>query len=148
MDISADKPRGEWYDSFPGKGIVYDLTSAALSSPDTGGRLRAVVGLGKSGDPRAVRPLVDLAADHDPAIRRGAIAALGELKSGRSVEVLIERLRDRGEQVEIRQLAAGTLAAIRSTGAIHELRVFSADGAEDQELRSYAAALLAHSGIV
>ncbi|WP_292424303.1 HEAT repeat domain-containing protein [Methanoregula sp.] len=146
MEISAEKSRGEWYDSFPGKGIVYDLSSTALSAPDTDGRLRAVTALGKSGDPRAVRPLMDLVADHDPAIRRGAIAALCELKSGRPVEVLIERLRDRSEQADIRRLAAETLAAIRSTGALHGLREFSADADEDPELRSYAAGLLAHSG--
>ena len=148
MDISAEKPRGEWYDSFPGKGIVYDLTSVALSGPDTEGRLRAVVGLGKSGDPRAVRPLMDLVADHDPDIRRGAIAALCELKSGRSVEVLIERLRDKSEQGDIRRLAAETLAAIRSTGALRELNEFAADAKEETDLRSYTSALIAHLGTV
>jgi HEAT repeat protein len=146
MDLSAEKSRGEWYDSFPGKGVVYDLTFTALSGPDAGGRLRAVTALGKSGDPRAVRPLMDLVADRDPALRRGAIAALGELKSGRPVEVLIERLRDRNELADIRRLAAGTLAAIRSTGALHGLREFSADAGEDPELRSYATELLAHTG--
>jgi HEAT repeat protein len=146
MDISVEKPRGEWYDSFPGKGIVYDMSSTALSGPDTGGRLRAVVGLGKSGDPRAVRPLMDLVADPDPAIRRGAIAALCELKSGRSVEVLIERLRDKSEQADIRRLAAETLATIRSTGALRELNEFAADAKEDTGLRSYTSALLAHTG--
>ncbi|MGA2160902.1 MAG: HEAT repeat domain-containing protein [Methanoregula sp.] len=148
MDISAEKSRGEWYDSFPGKGIVYDMSSVALSDQNTDGRLRAVTGLGKSGDPRAVRPLMDLVGDQDPAIRRGAIAALGELKSGRPVEVLIERLRDRNEQVDIRRLAADTLAAIRSTGALHGLREFSVDAGEDPEIRSYATALLAHLGTV
>ena len=143
MDISAEKPRGEWYDSFPGKGIVYDLTSTALSDQDTAGRLRAVSALGKSGDPRAVRPLMDLVADHDPAIRRGAIAALCELKSGRTVEVLIERLRDQNEQADIRRLAAETLAAIRSTGALLGLREFSADTNEDPALRSYVTGILA-----
>jgi HEAT repeat protein len=146
MDISAEKLRGEWYDSFPGKGIVYDLTSTALSDQDTTGRLRAVTALGKSGDPRAVRPLMDLVADHDPAIRRGAITALCELKSGRTVDVLIERLRDQNEQADIRRLAAETLTAIRSTGALHGLREFSADTTEDPALRSYVTGILVHTG--
>jgi len=148
MEISAEESTGNWYESFPGKGAVYDLSAAALSGPDTEGRLRAVTGLGKSGDPRAVRPLIDLVADHDPDIRRGAISALCELKSGRSVEVLIERLRDKSEQSDIRRLAAETLAAIRSTGALRELNEFAADAKEDTDLRSYTSALLAHLGTV
>ncbi|MEN6395666.1 MAG: HEAT repeat domain-containing protein [Methanoregula sp.] len=148
MDASVEKPRENWYDSFPGRGIVYDLSFRALSAPDNEGRLRAVVALGKSGDPRAVRPLADLVADHDPAIRRGAIAALGELKSGRPVEILIERLRDKSEQADIRRLAAETLAAIRSTGALHGLRKFSADAGEDSDLREFVAGLLAHLDIL
>jgi HEAT repeat protein len=148
MNSSAAKSEGAWYEAAPGKGIVYDLSSAALSATDNAGRLRAVVGLGKTGDPRAVRPLMDLVADSDPAIRRGAILALAELKSGRPVEVLIERLRDRAETVEIRTLAAETLAAIRSTGAIRELKSFSADAGEDPALRSHVAGLLSTAGTV
>lgn len=143
MDASAEKPRDNWYDSFPGRGIVYDLSSAAFSAPDTEARLRAVAALGKSGDPRAVRPLTDLVADHEPVIRRSAIAALGEIRSGRPVEILIERLRDKNEQGDIRQMAAQTLAAIRSTGALHGLREFSGDPNEDPGLRAYVSGLLA-----
>jgi len=146
MDASAEKPRENWYDSFPGRGIVYDLSYTALSAPDKEGRLRAVVALGKTGDPRAVRPLIDLVADNDPVIRRGAIAALGDLRSGRPVEILIERLRDRNEQVDIRRLASDSLAAIRSTGALYGLREFSADTNEDPDLRSYVTALLGRTG--
>lgn len=148
MNSSAAKMQGAWYEAAPGKGIVYDLSSAALSAPDTVSRLRAVVGLGKSGDPRAVRPLMDLVADRDPAIRRGAIAALGELKSGRAVEVLIGRLQDRGEEMEIRKRAAETLAAIRSTGALRELKSFSANADEDPALRVHVAVLISHDGTV
>ncbi|MGA2919048.1 HEAT repeat domain-containing protein [Methanoregula sp.] len=144
MDLIAGKIQGEWYDSLPGKGIVYDLAYAALSGSDTEGRLRAVTDLGKSDDPRAVRPLMDLVADRDPAIRSGAIAALGQLKSGRPVDVLIERLRNRNEQGDIRQQAAGALAAIRSTGAIRGLREFAADPDEDPALRSHVTYLLDH----
>jgi HEAT repeat protein len=143
MDLIAEKPRGDW-NNLPGKGIVYDLTYAALSGPDTEARLRAVTDLGKSDDPRAVRPLMDLVADRDPAIRSGAITALGQLKSGRPVDMLVERLRDRGELGTIRQQAAEALAAIRSTGAIRGLREFAADPDEDPALCSRASALLDH----
>ena len=125
------KTPGRWYYSFPGKGIVYDLTSTALSDQDIG-RLRAVTALGKSGDPRAVRPLMDLVADHDPAIRRGAIAAFASRKAAGTVEVLIERLRDQNEQGDIRRLAADTLAAIRSPAPSTGSGVISADTTEDR----------------
>jgi HEAT repeat protein len=143
MDLIAEKPREDWHAS-PGKGIVYDLTYAALSGLDIAGRLRAVTDLGKSDDPRAVRPLMDLVGDPDPAIRGGAIAALGQLKSGRPVDLLVERLRDRSEQEHIRLLAAGALAAIRSTGALRGLREFAADTDEDPALRSHTTDLLNH----
>jgi HEAT repeat protein len=136
MDLSVEKSEGEWYNSLPRKGAIYDLAYAAVSGTDRDGRLRAVVALGKSGDPRAVRPLMDLAADSDPAIRSSVICALGCLKSGRSVEVLIGCLRDRVEQAGIRQEAAAALAAIRSTGAIRGLKEFAADEGEDPLIRS------------
>jgi HEAT repeat protein len=142
MDLSVEKPDVEWYNSLPRKGAIYDLAYAAVSGSDREERLRAVVALGKSGDPRAVRPLMDLAADSDPEIRSSVISALGSLKSGRSVEVLIGCLRDRDEQPDIRQDAAAALAAIRSTGAIRGLKEFIVDGGEDPAIRSYTSNLL------
>jgi HEAT repeat protein len=102
--------------------------------------------LGKSDDPRAVRPLMDLLTDSDPAIRHAATAALGQLKSGRSVEALLERLRDRSETMEIRSQAIIALAAIRSTGAIRGLREFSLEPGEDAALRSSAGEYLSRVG--
>jgi HEAT repeat protein len=142
MDLSVEKPDVEWYNSFPRKGAIYDLAYAAVSGSGREGRLRAVVALGKSGDPRAVRPLMDLAADSDPEIRASVISALGGLKSGRSVEVLIGHLRDRDEQPDIRQAAAAALAAVRSTGAIRSLKEFVADEEEDPAIRSAAKSIL------
>lgn len=148
MDLDAvTEESGTWFDAFPRRGEVYDLAVLAVSGKTTDDRLRAVASLGKSGDPRAIKPLMDLATDPDPAIRAGTIAALGQLKSGRPVEVLIARLRDRAEHHEIRRLAAETLAAIRSTGALRELREFVADEGEDAGLRSYASGLLDQNGI-
>jgi HEAT repeat protein len=138
MDLSVGKHEGEWYNSLPRKGAIYDLAYAAVSGSDRDRRLRAVTALGKSGDPRAVRPLMDLAVDTDPAIRFSVICALGSLKSGRSVEVLIGCLRDRDEQAAIRQEAAAALAAIRSTGAIRGLKEFVVDDGEDPAIRSAA----------
>ncbi|MDD1694606.1 MAG: HEAT repeat domain-containing protein [Methanoregula sp.] len=142
MSIILEKQNGEWYDAQPRKGGVYDLVYAAMSGTDGADRLRAVVALGRSEDPRAVRPLADLLADADPEIRLLAATALGQLKSGRPVEDLIGRLRDNNERMVTREQAAVALSAIRSTGAIQGLREFVADESEDPALRSYTENLL------
>jgi HEAT repeat protein len=142
MEISLEQKDGEWYNSFPQSGGVYDLIYTAVSGTGTADRLRAVIALGKSGDPRAVRPLVDLLGDPDTEIRLSATTALGNLKSGRPVDELIERLRDRSEEMAVREQAAVALTAIRSTGALRGLREFIADEDEDPELRAYAENLL------
>jgi HEAT repeat protein len=142
MNLSLEKQEGVWYSSLPFKGAVYDLVYAATSKATVADRLRAVTALGKSNDPRAVRPLADLLCDANPEVRLCATTALGLLKSGRPVDELIGRLRDRNELASIRQQAAGTLSAIRSTGALRGLKEFIADEDEDLEIRSYAADLL------
>ena len=142
MGLSLEKNDGEWYNSLPHKGAVYDLVYAATSGADAAGRLRAVTTLGKSDDPRAVRPLMDLLSDADPEIRLSATTALGQLKSGRPVDELIGRMRDRSELTATRQQAAVALSAIRSTGALRGLREFVADEDEEPELRLYANSLL------
>jgi HEAT repeat protein len=142
MEISLEQEDGEWYNSLPHRGEIYDLIYTAVSGTGTAERLRAVVALGKSGDPRAVRPLVNLLGDTDKEIRLAATTALGILKSGRPVDELIERLQDRSEQMATREQAAVALTAIRSTGALRGLREFVADQDEDPVLRSYAGNLL------
>lgn len=142
----VEKLNNEWYSSFPRRGAVDDLTSTAMSGSSPEGRLQAVIMLGKSDDPRAVRPLMDLLGDNDKAIRSAAAIALGQLKSGRSVEALLERLRDRSEDAEIRNLAIIALATIRSTGAIRGLREFVAETDEDPVLLTSALEHLSRLG--
>ncbi len=62
-----------------------------------------------------------------------------KLKSGRAVDVLIERLKDKNEQLATRQHAAAALAAVRSYSAIEGLRDMYADTDEDPALRSFVA---------
>jgi HEAT repeat protein len=62
---------------------------------------------------------------------------LQNLRSGRAVSVLIDRLRDKDELPETRQHAASALAAIRSYRAIQELRSRYADTDEDSALRFF-----------
>ncbi len=142
MGISLEHQDGEWYNSLPRSGGVYDLIYTAVSGRGAAERLRAVVALGKSGDPRAVRPLTDLLSDTDTEIRLSATTALGSLKSGRPVDALIGLLRDRSEELVIREQAAVALTSIRSTGALRGLREFVADEDEDPGLRSYSGDLL------
>jgi HEAT repeat protein len=146
MGISLEQQDGEWYKSLPHSGGVYDLINTAVSGTGTADRLRAVVSLGKSGDPRAVRPLVDLLGNSDNEIRLAATKALGTLKSGRPADDLVERLRDRSEQVVIREQAAVALLAIRSTGALRGIREFVADETADTAIRSFAGDLLKDAG--
>ncbi|MFA6224637.1 MAG: hypothetical protein WC620_00280 [Methanoregula sp.] len=89
MEISLEEQNGEWFDSFPRKGAVYDLVYTAMSGTDAAGRLRAVITLGKSDDPRAVRPLMDLLSNAASGIHLSATMALGCLKSGRPDDGLI-----------------------------------------------------------
>jgi HEAT repeat protein len=146
MGLSLEKQDNEWYNSLPRTGVVYDLVYAAMSGADAAGRLRAVIALGKSDDPRAVRPLMDLLSDSDPEIRLSATTALGQLKSGRPVDELIGRLRDRSERTATREQSAVALSAIRSTGAVRGLKEFIADEDEDPALRSYADTLMRNIG--
>ena len=148
MGISLEENDGEWYNSLPQRGGIYDLINTAVHGSSTTERLRAAVALGKSGDPRAVRPLVDLLSDTDREIRLAATTALGSLKSGRPVDELVERLRDRGELGDVRQQAAVSLVAIRSTGALRGLREFVADEDEEQMLRTFAGNLLQDIGVL
>jgi len=148
MGISLEQQDGEWYQSLPHSGGVYDLIYTAVSGTGTTDRLRAVVALGKSGDPRAVRPLVDLLGDEDQEIRLSATIALGSLKSGRPVDELVMRLRDRGEMTVIREQAVFALSAIRSTGALRGLKEFTLDEDEDPGLRLYAENLLKGLGFL
>ena len=142
MGSSVEKQEAEWYDSFPHRGAIYDQLSIATSGAVKSDRLGAVVALGKSDDPRAVRPLMDLLEDPDPEIRIEAVVALGLLKSGRSVEALIGRLQDRGEQAGIRKQAAAALCSIRSTGAIRGLKEFATDEDEDPAIRDFVAGVI------
>ena len=148
MEISLEQQDGEWYNSFPSRGEIYDLIYTAISGTGTTDRLQAVVALGKSGDPRAGRPLVDLLGDTDNEIRLSATTALGSLKSGRPVDELVGRLRDRSELMVIREQAAVAITAIRSTGALRGLREFILDEDEEPGIRLYAGNLLKDIGFL
>ena len=135
----AERTVNEWFSCLPKTGGVYRLINGTMSERSQNERIRAIIALGESDDPRAVRPLMDCCNDSDALIRRHATEGLFKLKSGRAVGVLIERLKDKKEQPATRENAASALAAIRSYSAIEGLRDLYADIDEDPALRSYVA---------
>jgi HEAT repeat protein len=101
---------------------IYSIIDKTTNDHPVKERIRAVIALGESDDPRAVRPLIDCCRDRNPEIRWHAIEALGSIRSGRSVDVLIERLQDTAEPAEIRQRAALALVTVGNLSAIEGLR--------------------------
>lgn len=137
MGMIANSMADELEDSLPKTDGIYRLIEKTENSRSPNVRIWAITALGNSGDPRAVRSLTGCCQDPDPEIRLHAIEGLKNLRSGRSVEALANRLRDRNELPEIRQRAAATLAAIRSFGAVRELRARHEDAEEDDGIRTF-----------
>jgi HEAT repeat protein len=141
-----EESTGEWFNTLPCNGRIYRLIEEAGDVTNTQNRLSAMNALGTSGDPRAVRRLVACCSDPDPVIRLHATEALLKLRSGRAVDALVGRLKDKNEQPVIRQRAADALATIRSYSAIEGLKDRSLDAEEDPLIRSYVAEIMDHSG--
>jgi HEAT repeat protein len=139
MSMIAEKSVDEWYSSLPKTSGIYRLINGTMGDRGEKERICAVIALGESDDPRAVRPLMDCCADKDPQIRLHATEALFKLRSGRAVSVLVDRLRDKNERLVTRERAAAALAAVRSYTAIEGLRDLYSDTDEDPALRSFVA---------
>ncbi|MDP2796231.1 MAG: HEAT repeat domain-containing protein [Methanoregula sp.] len=137
MGMIADSMVDEWDSSLPKTDGIYSLIEKTMDSRSPKVRIWAITSLGNSGDPRAVRSLIDCCQDQSPEIRLCAIEGLQSLRSGRAVDVLIERLRDKDELPKTRLRAAAALATIRSFGAIRELKNRHADPDEDGALRTF-----------
>ncbi|MDO8872410.1 MAG: HEAT repeat domain-containing protein [Methanoregula sp.] len=137
MGMIVDSMVDEWDSSLPKTDGIYSLIEKTMDSRSPKVRIWAITALGNSGDPRAVRSLIDCCQDQSPEIRLRAIEGLQSLRSGRAVDVLIERLRDREELPETRLRAAAALATIRSFGAIRELKNRHVDPDEDGALRTF-----------
>ena len=69
------------------------LTRWQTKSGNPAVRARAAAALGASRRPSAVEPLIALAADPDPAVRRSAVEALGRLGDARAVDALARQLQ-------------------------------------------------------
>jgi len=137
MGMISDKMADDWDGSLQKTDGIYRLIEKTMNSRSSKVRTWAIIALGNSGDPRAVRSLIECCGDQSPEIRLRAIEGLQSLRSGRSVEVLVDRLRDKGELPETRQRAAAALATIRSFSAMLELKKMHEDPDEDETLRSF-----------
>lgn len=137
MGMITDTLADEWENNLPKSGWIYRLIEKAEKSSSPKSRIWAIGALGNSRDPRAVQSLIECCADQNPEIRRCAVEGLKCIRSGRSVEALVNRLRDKDEQPEIRLNAAAALASIRSFGAMKELRNRYEDPDEDANIRCF-----------
>ena len=151
-----------------GAGEDLDSLLSTLTIQDNRVRRAAISSLGKSGDPRAVGPLIGLMGDENRAIREAAAQALGSL-GGLAVPPLIASLGDAdwhirmgaaialriiGEPEGVEPLARATLdenrfvrrEAVKSLGRLGDPRatgdLIAALGDEDDGVRVRAAAAL------
>jgi len=137
MAINAVRMADGWFSPLSKKNRTCHLLEKVMAERSTEERIRAITELGTSGDYSAIGSLIDCCRDHNPEIRHSAIEGLQNLRSGHAVGVLIELLRSKNELPETRQRAAAALAAIRSYGAVQELRIRFADMEEDSALRFF-----------
>ena len=135
--MNATRMADTWFGPLQGADRTSRLIEKIRVERSPEERIQALVELGNSKDYGAVGLLTDCCRDLDPEIRRTAIVGLQNLRSGRGVDVLIDRLRDKGELPGIRRHAAAALAAIRSYHAIQELRIRYTDPDEDSALRFF-----------
>ncbi len=91
----------------------------ALQSDDSYERHRAVIALGRSGNPAALDPLIKALDDQDSFVRSFAANALGILKDNRALEPLKKALKDNSERV--RRCAAEALGNLKNPAAVNSL---------------------------
>jgi HEAT repeat protein len=126
---------------------LYRLIDETQDTKGKKERIGAVIEMGECGDPRVVTPLIECCRDSDAEVRRYATEALHKLRSGRAVHILLERLRDRSEQMTTRRRAAAALALIRTYSAIDGLKDLLADSGEDEVIRIYVSDVMGKAGI-
>lgn len=124
---------------------VYRLIDDTHGWNSSATRIDAMAALGDSGDPRAVRPLMECCDDENPDIRQSATRALCRLQSPRAVGTLVERMCDKDELMETRKQAAMALAVIRGYTATEGLKRISCDDSEDPAFLMYIKEMLSHA---
>lgn len=123
------------------------LMAGAQGGLDRKDRSDAVIRMGESGDPRLVLTPIACCNDRDADIRRYATEAFSKLRSGRSVESLIERLLDANEQPATRRAAAAALVRIRTYRAVEGLSCCLATRVVDGDLQTAVSDMMEETGI-
>jgi hypothetical protein len=99
--------------------VPVEHAMAALNSEDPEVRRAAAEVLSKSGDTRAVEPLIRALQDSDDQVRINAAEALSNLKDPKTVEPLIIALKDKNS--DVRRVAAEGLEFLHDTNAVGPL---------------------------
>jgi len=144
--MGEERLKGEWFNDMPRSEWIYRLIERLRGQEKEDSRIRALIALGESGDPRAVRPLIECSYDENAVIRRYATEGLFRLRSVRGVEALSHRLKDENEDRKTRKRAAEALGEIRSYSALEVLIERLEDYGEDPSIRIFAAEALARAG--
>ena len=124
----------------PALGGLHDLLAEVRGSDRPASRVRALIALGRAGDPRAGPALEAAAADPDWVTRKYAVSALGALGAPASRPAVSRALAD--PQLEVRRAAARSLRALGLSGA--EARRLACD--DDWQVRAVALEELAGRG--
>jgi HEAT repeat protein len=103
----------------PGEGVAERLLEAVRDDDDSV-RENAAISLGKVGDERHLRPLVELVR-HDPVkrVRRAAIRGLGELGNHRAMATLVRALGD--EEKDVQDQAVRALGDLSQPETVAEI---------------------------
>jgi HEAT repeat protein len=115
--------RGKRTGSEPGLSVEVTLPKliAALDDPDIRSRLRAIEALGRTHDPRALHPLLNVLHSEDRQMRAAAAEALGHLGDPLAVADLLE-VMDMDEWPLTRAAAALALGRIGHADAAFPLQ--------------------------
>jgi HEAT repeat protein len=114
-----------------------------LREGDSYEKHNAAAGLGKSGNPAALEPLILALNDNDYLVRSFAASSLGHLNDARAVDPLIKMLKDENQRV--RRSAAEALGILRNPKALDALVTLQAD--DSVLVRRSAAMALGSLGI-
>ncbi|HNJ39828.1 MAG TPA: HEAT repeat domain-containing protein, partial [Acidobacteriota bacterium] len=93
-----------------------DALLQSLSESDAGLRRRAIDGLGKVGDARALPALQTALSDQNASVRAGAVLAFGKIGREQAIPSLLTALQE--TDVQVRNAAAFALGQIRTPEAL------------------------------
>ena len=109
----------------PAREAVLPLARALRHDSDACIRTGAARALARTGDPRAVEPLIAALKDQDVGVRRAAVRALGALKDRRAVEPVIRALKR--QEYDVFHAAVWALGVLKDPRAVDPLIAELAD---------------------